>query len=229
MGVKSFNLHVRQQNLDDVEALIERSEISAAYITSSGRGWSSIAVDIGDEEAVDELGKLCSRRPGGFAVSLLNFDEDVLMVDLYVDGEHVSRLGVHSEEYFPAEHEFGSVSPLLDRLAMPVPELDLRRLLEGARPSPETARLLAVATALEDEAASNGATDPDRIRAQVAMSTHDELLGEHMFPSQIASWLAVALGIRACAAYASYESIQQDLQFGEGEFPGLTWRHVGMG
>ncbi len=226
MGVKSFNLHVRHESLPDVAELIERSELPAAFMATSGRGWITVAVDMGDDEEVETLGKDCSALPGGFAFSLQNFDEDMLMVDLYVGGEHVARLGIHDEEYFPADQAFGSPAPLVERLAMPVTELDIRRLLKGERPSVQAVRALAVASALEEEAASESDTDPDRIRAQVAMSSLDELLGEHTFPSQVASWLALSVGVRGVAAYSSYEYVRQDLEFGEGEFPGLDWHHV---
>lgn len=229
MGVKSFNLHVRHESLQDIAELIEDSELLAAYLATTGRGWITVAVDMGDDEEAEELGKACSKLPGGFAFSLQNFDEDMLMIDLYVDGEHVSRLGIHDDEYFPADQAFGSPAPLVERIAMPVTELDIRRLVKGERPSVQATRALTVASALEDEVATDSDTDPDRIRAQAAMSSPDELLGEELFPSQIASWLALSLGIRARAAYASYESVEQDLEFGEGEFPGIDWHKVGPG
>ena len=96
-------------------------------------------------------------------------------------------------------------------------------------PSVQATRALAVATALEDEAASDSETDPDRIRAQVAMSSPDELLGEELFPSQIASWLALSVGTRARAAYSSFEMVEQDFEFGQEEFPGIDWHKVGPG
>lgn len=86
-----------------------RAMMAPAIVGPSFNGWCSFvenSIEMQDQEAIDQFGAAFSKRFGP-TVSVLNHDDDMLSVDLYVDGKAVAEFnscpGYFNEQASEAE------------------------------------------------------------------------------------------------------------------------------